>query len=213
MRETVVLLTYYQDEKRRPGVSYFRFQMPRHAVAIAPGGVTWAGAFLAAVLACACAQVDRSDSLPGDPELRELALLLRTGAGGETVDPSAAEVGRRFLEVLSPVEEGLPGYVLDLESVRFGGVSAFELTLRNPDTDPVLGLHFFYRPGLPEALRETYGDHQLAGFPAMATPGEQVFVLAGNVEARVFQRAAEFRSDERLLEVVSLLPLDALAEL
>lgn len=172
-----------------------------------------------AVLAGSCAPVDTPDSLPSDPQLRELAVLLRSEGDGEAGDPVAAgdpagaEIGRRFLQVLSPVEEGLPGYVLRLDSVAFDGVRSFELTLRSPDGEPALGLHFFYRPGLPEGLRRSYGDHEVAGFPTMATPQEQVFVLAGNIEARVFQRAAEFRSDERLLEVVALLPLDALAEL
>jgi hypothetical protein len=181
--------------------------------------VAWAsaGAALVVVLAGACTPASTPDSLPGDPQLRELALLLRSESDGETGDSAGtaagAETKQRFLELLSPVEAGLPGYLLNLESMRFDGVLSFELTLRSPGDEPVLGLHFFYRPGRSESLRRTYGDHEVAGFPAMATAQEQIFLLAGNVEVRVFQRAAEFRNDQRLLEVVSLLPLEALAEL
>ena len=178
---------------------------------------------MVAMLAASCAPVDTADSLrddpglPDDPRFRELALALRSDGDGESGDPSGSETGRetgqRLLELLKPLEEELPGYVLTLDSSSAGAVRSFELTLQNPDREPVLELHLFYRPGLPEGVRQTYGDHEVAGFPAMATSQEQVFVLAGNFEVRAFQRAAEFRSDERLLQVVSLLPLDALAEL
>jgi len=188
--------------------------MPRFAVHVTPATVAWAsaGAALVVVLAGACTPASTPDSLPGDPQLRELALLLRSASDGRG-DLAGAETKQRFLQLLSPVEEGLPGYLLTLESMRFDGVLSFELTLRSPEDEPVLGLHFFYRPGRSQSLRRTYGNHEVAGFPAMATAQEQVFLLAGNVEVRVFQRAMEFRSDQRLLEVVSLLPLDALAEL
>ena len=227
--------------KRRSGLSYFQILMPRPAASgttvaegtvaegtVAEGtvaGVTVAGATVAgatvavwwtfamvALLAAACSPVDTTDSLPDDPGLHELALALRSDGDGEP-GPSRSESGRLLLKLLSPVEEALSGSLLTLDAVGAGSPRSFELTLRNPDAEPVLELHLFYRPGLPEGVRRTYGDHEVDGYPAMATSQEQVFVLAGNFEVRAFQRAAEFRSDERLLEVVSLLPLDALAEL
>ena len=172
------------------------------------------GAVLAVLLTLtACSSAD-TERLPEDPSLRDLALLLRAAAGGDSpAEGQHSHLDERLQDLLSPVEDSLPGSRLTLESSRRDGVLFFAFALRDAGSEPVLGLHLFYRPDLSAVVREGYGDRSFADYPAMSMSGEQIFLLVGRFEIRAFQRAEEFRDDDRMRKFVGLLPLNEMAQL
>ena len=168
----------------------------------------WLGTFiLLALLGCSGPENDSRASLPADPRLRELAILLRAAGDGDPV----SELDSRMQGLLSTIE--IRSHTLELDSSQQGPVVVFEFSLRDSSSEPAAAVQLFYRPDLPSSVSETYGSELFQGYPARRLAGEQLFVLAGSFEIRVFQRSEAFRDQDRLGELMALLPLDELARL
>jgi len=169
----------------------------------------WLGTFiLLALLACSGPETDAPPaSLPADPRLRELAILLRAAGDGDPV----SELDSRMQGLLSTIE--IRSHTLELDSSQQGPVVVFEFSLRDSSSEPAAAVQLFYRPDLPSSVSETYGSELFQGYPARRLAGEQIFVLAGSFEIRVFQRSEEFRNQDRLRALMALVPLAELERL
>jgi len=170
---------------------------------------------VAALLVLTACPAHDPNRLPEDPELRELAVLLRSLAAGgpeEAAQAVVEDAGSKILALLRPVEEGLAPLRLSLERLRVEGSLFFELALSTAE-DRQLGLHLFYRADLPGSVARAFGEEDVLGFPAQSYADEHLFVLAGRFEIRAFQTSEQMRDQARLHEVVNLLPLAELAQL
>ena len=94
-----------------------------------------------------------------------------------------------------------------------GGRDHFRCDLRGANDDPMADLEVYHRPDLAPDAAARWARTTLSGHPASGLAGEHLFVWPGRFEIRAFARSESLRGERRLEELLSSLPLDALAKL
>ncbi|HEX2463387.1 MAG TPA: hypothetical protein VHR17_02105 [Thermoanaerobaculia bacterium] len=148
-------------------------------------------------------------------DLAALAPLLARAAQSPTLDDSQRlaleQAMQRLLQPAAGVCDGCSATVSYVDEV--GERDHFRCDLRGADDDPVADLEIYHRPDLMPDAAKSWGRSTLSGHPASGLAGERLFVWPGRFEIRAFGRSESLRGERRLEELVSSLPLDALAKL
>jgi hypothetical protein len=93
------------------------------------------------------------------------------------------------------------------------GSDHFSCGFRGGGGELMAQVEIYHRRRLPSDAAESGARTTLAGHPASALAGEHLFVWPGRFEIRAFGRNEALRGDGRLEDLLSSLPLDALAKL
>jgi hypothetical protein len=159
---------------------------------------------------------DEAGREAGADPVQRLSQLLRRGAQpGELTVEERAEVERLLVPLLPPTEGALAGYRWrvaydDLPEADFVSLDLLE----GPgDTAPrALWCHLFWRGEAAAAERARF-TRELGPWPARGVDDHHLFVRVGTVELRAVADRDDFRSTERIEEVLEAFDLDALSRL
>jgi hypothetical protein len=150
-----------------------------------------------------------------DGDVGALAPLLATNADGATLDDAQRQALEEAMQrVLRPAAAVCDDCRIDVSLVdEPGGGDHFRGDLRAASGEVMADLEVYPRGDLAPDAARAWGRTTLAGHPASALAGEHLFVWTGRLEIRAFARQDTLRDERRLEDLVSRLPLDALAKL
>lgn len=148
-------------------------------------------------------------------DVAALAPLLAGAAESPTLDDSQRLALEQAMErVLQPAAGTCDGCRATVSYVdEPGGRDHFRCDLRGANDDPMADLEVYHRRELPPDASMRWGRATLSGHPASGLAGEHLFVWPGRFEIRAFARSPSLRGEQRLEQLLSSLPLDALAKL
>jgi hypothetical protein len=156
-----------------------------------------------------------TDPAPSSGDVAALAPLLASAAESPTLD----DAQRRALEqamqrVLQPAAAVCDGCSTEVSYVdEAGGGDHFRGDIRGASGDVMADLEIYPRRDLAPDSAKAWARTTLAGHPAAAFGGEHLFVWPGRLEIRAFARGDALRDQRSLEDLLSRLPLDALAKL
>jgi hypothetical protein len=155
------------------------------------------------------------EGAPPAAEVAELAALLaRSGESGALADDDRQALERAMERLLQPGPGGCDDCRVSVTYVdEEGSGDRFRCSVLASDGDLLADLEVFHRPDLAPELAKAWARSTLAGHPASGLEGEHLFVWPGRLEIRAFGRGETAPGERQLEELLSSLPLDALAKL
>jgi hypothetical protein len=151
-----------------------------------------------------------------DGDVAALAPLLAAAASTATLEDARRQALEQAMQrVLQPAAAAVcDGCRAEVSYVdEAGGGDHFRGDIRGASGEVMADVEIYSRSDLAPEAAAAWARTTLAGHPASAFGGEHLFVWPGRFEIRAFARGDALRDQRRLADLLSGLPLDALAKL
>jgi hypothetical protein len=161
------------------------------------------------------ATASSADAAAIDADVAGLASLLARAGESATLDETQRQALEQVMQrILAPAAAACDGCRPEVSYLdEAGGGDHFRCDLRGAAGDLIAQIEIYHRLELAPDAARAWARTTLAGHPASALAGEHLFVWPGRFEIRAFGRGDALRGERRLEELLSSLPLDALAKL